>query len=180
MKVFLISDTHFGHKNIINYENRPFENIKEMNDSLIKNWNSIVKKEDKIFHLGDFVFGNKDYANSIISQLNGDIYLIKGNHDNHSNNWYLDLGIKQVYNYPILYSEFYLLSHQPIYINENTPFINIHGHLHSNSYISKGYKKQNGHYNVSVEVIDYKPIEFKIIKNKYNFEGVKNDKERNF
>lgn len=174
MNIWFISDTHFGHENIIKYENRPFTDTKEMDNFLIKNWNSVVKNGDKVFHLGDLVFkGDKIKSTELIVKLNGDITLIKGNHDNHSNNWYRDCGIKEVYDYPILWNEFYILSHRPIYINKFTPFVNVHGHIHTAKYVCEGCNNQEGHFNVSVEVIDYKPINFEEIKNKYNFEGVK-------
>ena len=70
MSVYLISDTHFGHKNIISYCNRPFSSVEEMDKTLIKNWNSVVKKEDTVYHLGDFAFGNKEFTQKIIKQLN--------------------------------------------------------------------------------------------------------------
>lgn len=77
--VFFTSDTHFGHKNIIKYCNRPFAHKDEMDEALIKNWNAKVKDGDIVFHLGDFSFSS-DAAN-IIRRLNGSIYLVSGNHD---------------------------------------------------------------------------------------------------
>jgi calcineurin-like phosphoesterase family protein len=76
---FFTSDTHFGHNNIIKYCNRPFSNIDEMGQAIIDRWNSIVKKNDTVFHLGDFCFHN---FNRYFYALNGKIILIKGNHDN--------------------------------------------------------------------------------------------------
>ena len=80
-KVFFTSDTHFGHKNIIKYCNRPFSDIDEMNKVLINNWNKVVSEGDIVFHLGDFAFGGFPLWESIRSRLNGSIYLIRGNHD---------------------------------------------------------------------------------------------------
>ena len=88
-----------GHANIIKYCNRPFETVERMNKEMIKKWNSVVKEGDKIYHLGDFIFGKKDIAAEIISRLNGNIYLIKGNHDHMKNQWYRDAGIKEVYDH---------------------------------------------------------------------------------
>ena len=81
MNTFLISDTHFGHVNILKYDNRPFENIKEHDETLIKNWNEVVSKTDDIYFLGDFSFMKDEVAELIMKQLNGNKLFIKGNHD---------------------------------------------------------------------------------------------------
>ena len=72
-RVFITSDHHFFHKNILKYEDRPFETVEQMNSSMIKSWNSVVSKNDKVFHLGDFIFSNKEDTKSIVSKLNGKI-----------------------------------------------------------------------------------------------------------
>ena len=79
--VFFTSDTHFGHDNIIKYCNRPFKNSDHMNEEIIRNWNRVVKPNDIVFHLGDFMFGDVNRFHSIFDRLNGKIYLILGNHD---------------------------------------------------------------------------------------------------
>jgi calcineurin-like phosphoesterase family protein len=81
--VWLSSDTHWSHGNILKYCNRPFETVEEMNQALIDNWNSVVGKDDHVYHLGDFCFGNVEKWNSILKPgvLNGNIHLILGNHD---------------------------------------------------------------------------------------------------
>lgn len=79
--VFFTSDTHFNHANIIRYCNRPFADVDEMNETLIANWNSVVDKDDTVFHLGDFCLGGAAEWTKILDRLNGRIYLIVGNHD---------------------------------------------------------------------------------------------------
>ena len=79
--VFFTSDTHFNHENIIKYAMRPYANAEEMNEDLIKRWNSVVKPNEIVFHLGDFMFGNINRFWEFRSRLNGKIYLIHGNHD---------------------------------------------------------------------------------------------------
>ena len=79
--LFFTSDTHFGHENIIKFCNRPFANAKEMNETLINNWNRVVGPDDTIFHLGDFAFGGSYLWNNMLDRLNGHIHLIIGNHD---------------------------------------------------------------------------------------------------
>lgn len=56
MNIFVTSDTHFNHKNIIKYCNRPFKDVEEMNEAIINNWNNLVTNDDVIYHLGDFGF----------------------------------------------------------------------------------------------------------------------------
>lgn len=77
--IWFTSDHHFGHKNIIKYCNRPYSSIEEMNDSLISNWNSKVKKNDTIYYLGDFTLGNS--ATKYYDLLNGSISFLPGGHD---------------------------------------------------------------------------------------------------
>lgn len=80
--IWFTSDLHFFHENIIKFCGRPYYSIEDMNESLIKNWNDTVGKDDKVFVLGDFVLRRgKTETTKIINQLNGDIYLVPGNHD---------------------------------------------------------------------------------------------------
>ena len=82
MKTFFTSDTHFGHANIIRYCNRPFVNVRDMDESMIENWNAVVGKDDRVYHLGDFgFFREPDQMRSIVERLSGHIALILGNHD---------------------------------------------------------------------------------------------------
>ena len=108
MKFFAIADLHFGHKNIIKYCNRPFENTDEMDRALIKNWNETVSNNDTVLVLGDVGFGSKEYIGSLIKQLNGKKILIMGNHDNWSEQAYRDMGFHTVSRFPILWNDFYL------------------------------------------------------------------------
>ena len=80
--VFFASDHHFYHKNIIEYNNRPFTDIYHMNEVLIERHNSVVTKKDIVYILGDFAFtSNEDDIIKIIKRLNGEIHFIAGNHD---------------------------------------------------------------------------------------------------
>ncbi|MBM7565040.1 phosphoesterase [Paenibacillus sacheonensis] len=158
-KVFFISDHHFGHKHIIDFESRPFANADEMNEAMIEKWNAVVGTEDKVFHLGDFSFLNRDKTAAIVSRLNGYKHLILGNHDRgRSRQWWLSVGFDEVSEHPIIYKDFFFLSHEPMYMNKHMPYVNVHGHIH-------GQKYEGIHYfNVSVEHWDYTPLTFEQIR----------------
>ena len=160
--IYVISDTHFNHKNIIQYENRPFADTSEMNDALIKNWNSVIKPEDTVIHLGDIGLGNESSLKSIIPNLNGHKILIKGNHDSKSKNFYLECGFEEVVNNKLEVTDGLRVyfSHRP----ESRPGdgskydVHLYGHVHS-----KGKDdnfptiSQNGAC-MCVERWDYKPV----------------------
>lgn len=151
---FVIADTHFGHANIIKFCNRPFNTVQEMDVKLIKLWNETVNKNDVVFMLGDFAFG-KDLIPQIVSLLNGEKILIKGNHDAYPNEFYRKCGFKEVSKYPILF-DFYLMSHEPLQLSETTPYFNFYGHVHNdNKYIDNATSKC-----VSVERTGYRPYNF--------------------
>ena len=80
--LFLTSDLHFGHRNVINFCNRPFADVKEMSEKLIENWNSVVTNNDIVFVLGDtFWFNDSRTIKKVLEQLNGkEIYILPGNH----------------------------------------------------------------------------------------------------
>jgi len=162
-KRFIISDTHFDHKNIIEYCDRPFKDVYDMEKTLIENWNSVVRQDDIIFHLGDFAFFSKNKIREIVKRLNGKIVLIKGNHDNFSNNFYNELFYDFI-PYPIIVDDFFILSHHPLSMNKHMPYVNIHGHLHNNSH--RDFKTGPKHFNVCVENINYKPVDFDELKKK--------------
>ncbi len=101
--IFFTADSHFGHNNIIKYANRPFTNVEEMNEELIKRWNSKIKSNDKVYHLGDVGLGSANSLRDVLYKLNGKIYLIKGNHESaalqHGNRFewikdYFELSVK--------------------------------------------------------------------------------------
>ena len=80
-KIFFTSDSHFFHENIMKFCHRPFKTIEEQDQTLIENWNKVVPQDGLVFHLGDFAWGGYQAWKKIIEQLNGEIILIKGNHD---------------------------------------------------------------------------------------------------
>lgn len=83
MSVWFTADTHFGHTKVIEYMDRPWSTVEEMDDALIANWNAVVQPRDTVWHLGDFVF--RGDARAYRHRLNGHIHLLMGNHDNKKN-----------------------------------------------------------------------------------------------
>jgi len=158
---YITSDQHFYHKNIIEYENRPFKNVDEMNDNMLKKWNNTISKKDKVYFLGDLCIPSQAYK-EIVPMLNGYKIMIMGNHDCLSHKRYLESGFEEVSRYPIIIDKFYILSHKPVYLDENSEYINIHGHMHSKHILESNY------YNVSVERNNYTPVKFDDIKNEYD------------
>ena len=77
---YYISDLHIGHKNIIRFDQRPFFDLLDMKQAIIKNWNSVVTSGDDVYILGD-MFWNNDDITEVLPQLKGNLYLVKGNHD---------------------------------------------------------------------------------------------------
>ena len=165
MKTFLISDTHFGHANILTFKRldgsslRDFPDIQHHDEYLIDQWNSTVKPEDKVYHLGDVGFKNFTVLGSILSRLNGTKVLIRGNHDN------FKLAQYQQYFKDVRAShtlDKFVLTHIPIHPQSVERWTaNIHGHLHANTLSDSRY------INVSVEQIGYKPIDFEEIRSIY-------------
>jgi len=175
-KVFFTSDTHFNHNNIINLCRRPFSSVDEMNDTLIKNWNSVVKPDDTVFHLGDFAFGDASIWNSILDKLQGRIYLICGNHDHKtldssnickrfeavSDQMMIDVDGQKI-----------LLNHYPFltYSTSRQTVWQLFGHVHSNPYMTDADSSRLKHllptqYDVGVDHNNYAPISFNQVKSK--------------
>lgn len=153
MTIFFISDTHFGHKNIIKFEAtrpfRPFSTIEEHDEELIKRWNSRVTPNDTVYHLGDVAFGSTNIH--LCSLLNGRKKLILGNHDHYPSHEYLKYFEKL---YGALALPGFILTHVPVHPCQLERFgRNIHGHMHS-------YNVENDprFINVSCEQINLTPI----------------------
>lgn len=80
-RVFITSDTHFGHAAIIRLAKRPFKSLQAMDEGLVNRWNAKVGPDDTVWHLGDFAYKAEASPESYRARLNGRIHLIMGNHD---------------------------------------------------------------------------------------------------
>jgi len=157
--VYLIADPHFGHANICKFHNydgtktRPWDNVDEMDEEMVKRWNDTVKPEDKVYMLGDIVINRK--ALSILDRLNGDKVLIKGNHDIFKLNDYT-AHFRDIRAYHVMNNM--IFSHIPVHAESKGRFkANVHGHTHANRVMLNG-KIDPWYYSACVENTDYKPI----------------------
>lgn len=160
-RTFLVSDTHFGHKNICVFKDdvtgkklRPWDDVEMMNEDMIVMWNQTVNPEDKVYHLGDAVMNRKWLP--IFHRLNGRKILIKGNHDIAPAldllEYFDDIRACHIMNNCIL-------THIPIHPSQFYRFgVNIHGHLHADRILDKFGKIDPRYYNVCVENTEFKPI----------------------
>lgn len=173
--IFFISDTHFGHANMITFLNydgtrmRPFSSVEECDELMIENWNKIVKPTDRIYHLGDVVYKCKN-RDEIMQRLNGEKVLIKGNHDRDQLGWYMKY-FKDIRGTHHIDGN-YLLGHFPIHPDSKGRFVRqLHGHIHAqtvmkSSLVHCGFVREPDPWyrNCCVEVNNYSPIPFEVIK----------------
>ncbi len=177
---YVISDTHFYHDNIVKFSGRDkqiewligpdtAERI-DHNEYMVQRWNQVVGQDDRILHLGDLFFwrnnGPEKFEEDILPRLNGDKYLIIGNHDKLKVVEYERMGFKVIEPFTArICNRTVSFDHYPLPWNVNRPGqTHIHGHIHNNGYpIAADWREGSvptrpGQINVSVEMIDYTPI----------------------
>ena len=188
MTTFYTSDTHFGHRNIIEYCNRPFRSVEHMNEAIIGMWNETVKPEDTVYHLGDVSLGTLAESLPLVARLNGTKILVPGNHDRVWNHWPHKTPEKRA-RFIEMYGEVFqsvsstdvmavsingqyvMLSHLP-YDGDSQeeerygsirPIDNglplIHGHIHSTETARSGRQ-----FHVGMDAHGYKPVHEDVIK----------------
>jgi len=166
--IFFTSDTHFGHRNVIPYCQRPFSSVEEMDADLIRRWNAIVKPDDVVYHLGDFAFSKPIEITRILSLLSGTKLLVLGNHDRrHTVTKWQKMGFTHVLGWDHMVKigglEFHL-SHFPYkrFYDDGRDFSHhqieddglplLHGHVHC------AWKKNKNMINVGVDQWAYAPV----------------------
>lgn len=165
--VFLVSDHHIGHANILTFKDqcgnpvRSFDDVHHMNEVIVAKHNSVVGVNDKVYFLGDVAFSLRGLG--FLERMNGTKVLIKGNHDNLKLSQYAQF-FKDVRSCHQL--DKFILTHIPIHTDSLSRWAgNIHGHLHTNNIMLNGTKvKDPRYFNVSVEQIDYTPISLEEVK----------------
>jgi calcineurin-like phosphoesterase family protein len=184
--VFLVSDTHFGHAGVCRFTRndgvtklRPWTDPDEMDEAMVKAWNEKVRPTDKVYHLGDVVMNRKSL--SIMSRLNGDKVLIRGNHDIFRDTDYRE-HFRELRAYHVMNGM--ILSHIPVHAESLGRFgVNIHGHLHANRVRkARGVDARTGevlysdaidprYHCVCVEQTDFAPILFEEVVKRIEAEG---------
>jgi len=187
--IYFTADNHFCHFSIIKHCNRPFNDIRTMNNKMIHNWNNVVNKNDEIYILGDFMYrGSAREANEILSRLNGKKYLIKGNHEKYLEEQYFNYkAYEWVKDYYVLNAEGLkiILFHYPIlqWDGSHHGSIYLYGHIHN------GYKKypEFGQkikllgpraINVGVDVNNFYPVSIYEIKERVLSKEVNSDENK--
>lgn len=162
MTIFFTADLHLGHRNVLEFANRPFDGIEQMNDTLIENINKRVKKPDTLYILGDFAYRcPKSTAISFRDHIRcKNVHLVIGNHDR----TYPD-GVFQTITHS---SELKVdgkkltLIHYPMLKWNGSRYdwgYNLHGHIHSTGlYNTDNIKQGIRRYDVGVDANEYKPI----------------------
>lgn len=158
MTTYAISDLHLRHANIIEYCDRPFDSVEEMNEELYERWNSTVSSDDIVYFLGDLAMtGDSDEFRELGEQLNGEILMTAGNHDE---------AVPDTPPFPIVESFVAQhgkyrchCTHRPSNVPEEWSHWALTGHHHNNDLRSNPFidTKQNV-LNLSVELIEYTPI----------------------
>lgn len=169
-EIWVISDTHFYHENIIQYSSRPFRNAREMNEALRENWNSVIKPGDRVYHLGDVYMGaeRSEDVRAFLSSLNGKKNLILGNHDD-GKDPILNSVFRKIVMWRMMPEFGLLLTHVPVHPNSlirprknNAKLFNVHGHTHTEPDEGPDYR------NVSVERTNYRPVNIDTLRQRAN------------
>lgn len=166
MNIFFISDTHFGHQSpYIKFLRpdgsflRPHGSAEAGDAAMEENWNRVVRPNDKVYHLGDVSMRNDGL--DILSRLNGEKILIRGNHDQQNLSRYAKFfkDVRGVHKFDGL-----LLTHIPVHPDSVGRWgYNVHGHLHAGQ-VMKDNEPDPRYFNVSVERINYTPISLEEVK----------------
>jgi len=172
--VFLVSDTHFGHTGVCRFTRddgvtklRPWDSSEEMDEAMVKAWNERVKPTDKVYHLGDVVMSRRSLG--IMSRLNGDKVLIRGNHDIFKDEDYR-AHFRELRAYHVMNGM--ILSHIPIHEESLGRFgVNIHGHTHANRVMKDGKIDVRYHCVCVEQTPDYAPILFEDVIKRIKDEG---------
>lgn len=168
METYFTSDLHLGHRGVIEFQNRPFDSVEDMNRTIIHNFNSLVHANDILYILGDLTHRiPESQANELIKKLKGKKILICGNHDGD----YDKSLFEEIYDYREFNHEKlkYVLMHYPLLEwnrSRHNSSIHLHGHIHSDGRYNEE-NRTNGvsKYDAGVDANNYYPVSLLYIQN---------------
>jgi len=178
--LFFTADQHFGHRAIIEYCNRPFASVEQMDLEMIYKWNSVVGPKDTVYHLGDFTLGNRKVARRYFSQLNGFIRVL-ANKFHHDKRWLQDVtnyGYESIQGNLVVslppvhvleidlgnpHPQTIVLSHFPFAVWEKKHFgaWHLHGHSHGR------YHAPGKILDVGVDCNDFTPVSLDEVRRRF-------------
>ena len=131
--IFYIADMHFGHRNVLRFDNRPFPSVEEMDEEIINRWNSRVQQDDTVYVLGDAFWKNEAESMRIFSALNGHKHLIRGNHDRVHGSLGRQWESIEHYSEVNDNERLVILCHYPIMFYKNARYgaVMLYGHVHN-------------------------------------------------
>lgn len=157
--IYFTADLHLGHAKIIEYCNRPFKTVEEMNNTILTNWECTIKPTDTIYVLGDLMF-NKNVDLERVKALPGHKRILRGNHDRGFTDTKLkSLGFEIVYRCPILLPWCKKFN---VFIM-HAPNQQVHGALNLCGHVHDSWKTKDGYYNVGVDVHNFTPVSLRTI-----------------
>jgi len=177
VNVWLVSDTHFSHANILNFKRsdgspmRRFSDVQEMDQFMIDQWNAVVRPQDHVYHLGDVAIrlhGTTVVGSLLVPEgldvvkcLNGHKRLVRGNHDIFKTKEYIKRGFEEIWGVRIF--DDLILSHIPLHPEsvKKRWLANVHGHVHNNVPPDHFGPK---YFNVCVEYTDYQPVALESVR----------------
>lgn len=163
MAEYLLSDLHLDHENIIDHCDRPFEDVEEMNQVLVENWNNTVDSDDEIVFGGDLtIAGTAAAFLDWIEQLNGEIIFLVGNHDRTVIDTLDRVHILRHYQFSVDGHDFYC-THRPEDVPRNWDGWAVFGHHHNNYEALPFFDPEHRRINISVELLDYTPVHIETI-----------------
>ena len=179
--VFFTADNHFGHANVIRFQNRPFASVDEMDEAMVAKWNSKVKACDRVYVIGDLLYRSQN-APDILRRLKGKKHLIVGNHDG---SWMRQVDLSDYFESVDKYLEVsdglhgLLLCHYPLlcWPHEKRTYM-VHGHIHDDTSFDfwPMIAKRDRLLNAGADINGYEPVTFdELVENNRRFKAAHTD-----
>lgn len=190
-KTYFTADLHFGDKKVMELDHRPFADLEEQDEELIRRWNAKVKDNDRVFILGDLSVYSEKKTMELVSRLNGHKHLLKGNHDKIESSQFLSLFVSVTdYKEINVDGRHVVLCHYPIahWRGQRYGYVHLYGHTHKaeDAELFEAYKQQciaRGirfyGYNAGCMLHNYEPMTIEELVEEYKEQRVENEEDTN-